>query len=527
MKANALVSGAVVALLAALTLRYTVPNATADIVILTNGNSTASIDTQSKAGMFNWTVDGISTLKQQWFWYRVGSASGEQSLDALTQTLVSPSDGDADGLNESLAVRYVDSSATPFEITVSFSLTGGQPGDRNSAISEVIRIRNTGSTSLEFHLFQYGDFDLAPANPNNDTVAFVAANEMQQIDPNSASLDVGVVPLPSHHQADVVSTTLSSLNDASPTTLSDADGPVTGNATYAYQYDPIIQPGSTFLVSVNKKLVVARPAGASKICVHKFYDANANGLDDDGQVVAGVRYDLNGTDSSGNNVYKVGFTDASGNLCFTNLAAGNYTVAETVPNQNWVSTTPTSVTTNLASGQTPSYSFGNLCKGGEGGLTIGFWRNKNGQALITSNDFVVLTGLCLRNADGSNRDFTSTLTANKDALKSWLQAATAVNMAYMLSAQLTAMQLNVLEGSITNSAGAVYAPGCGNTGPGNAYITISDLITAANNALCADGNTPTGDPNRALQECLKSALDDANNNRNLIEAAPCTFKSPY
>ena len=39
-----------------------------------------------------------------------------------------------------------------------------------------------------------------------------------------------------------------------------------------------------------------------------------------------------------------------------------------------------------------------------------------------------------------------------------------------------------------------------------------NLITFANNALCADGYTPSQDPNRTLQECYKNALANANGN---------------
>jgi hypothetical protein len=46
-------------------------------------------------------------------------------------------------------------------------------------------------------------------------------------------------------------------------------------------------------------------------------------------------------------------------------------------------------------------------------------------------------------------------------------------------------------------------------------------MAAANGALCADGFTPSGDPNRATQEFLKDALDDANNNLNFVQATPC------
>ncbi|PYJ08782.1 MAG: hypothetical protein DME25_00550 [Verrucomicrobia bacterium] len=145
-----------------------------------------------------------------------------------------------------------------------------------------------------------------------------------------------------------------------------------------------------------------------------------------------------------------------------------------------------------------------------GGSTPGFWGNKNGQALLTSADFTALNTLCLRTGDGSDRDFKSTLSKNKSDFAAWLQARTAVNMSYMLSSHLAAMKLNVLHG-FASPAKVVPIGGCGNLNGGNS-ITIADLITFANNALCADGYTPSQDPNRTLQECYKNALANANGN---------------
>jgi len=137
----------------------------------------------------------------------------------------------------------------------------------------------------------------------------------------------------------------------------------------------------------------------------------------------------------------------------------------------------------------------------------------------------------LRNANGTNQDFnplctSAALTANKTALNTWLLNANAVNMAYMLSAQLTAMELNVRHNKVTGSA-LVYAPcliGTGTSGVNPlGFISINDLMTAATTSLCAHGSTPSGDPNRAYQECLKNTLDDANNNKNFVQGSPCPF----
>src|SRR5262249_16557098 len=127
----------------------------------------------------------------------------------------------------------------------------------------------------------------------------------------------------------------------------------------------------------------------------------------------------------------------------------------------------------------------------------------------------LLGDLCLRDANGSDFD-PSTYTL----FNTWLKNANATNMAYKLSEHLAATVLNVEAGFVSGSS-LVYAPGCGNTGVGNNFITINDLIAAANKALCDHGYTPAGDPNRAKQECLKNALDNANNNTNFVQTKPC------
>jgi hypothetical protein len=254
------------------------------------------------------------------------------------------------------------------------------------------------------------------------------------------------------------------------------------------------------------------------ICVSKFYDANVNGVQDGTEpYIAGWFYQIFAHD----NLILARETDNVPHCSV--LDPGDYVVIEGTPlESNWHHTTPTEVDVTLVADDTQNVSFGNVCLGGGGGLTLGFWSNKNGQKLETAADFTLLTSLCLRTANGSNQDFTGSLATNKTALNKWLLSADAVNMAYMLSAQLTAMELNVSHGFVSGNA-LVYAGACGNTGTDSAYITINDLMTAANAALCADGYTPSGDPNRTTQECLKNALDDANNNKNFVEGSPCPF----
>lgn len=253
----------------------------------------------------------------------------------------------------------------------------------------------------------------------------------------------------------------------------------------------------------------------------KFYDADANGQYDQNIdiLLDGWKMTL---ESLENGVNSTHYT-AGGSTTWNNLLPGiDYTVEEGTPTQgNWVHSAtiyaghdgspenPAGPLTVVA-GQTTNVLFGNYCTIPSNGRTLGFWSNKNGQALIGDDDIAVLISLNLRNANGSNFD-----PANKAAFKTWLLNGDAVNMAYMLSVQLAAMRLNVYNGFV--NGGGTYVP---------AGMTVNQLIAAADAALAADGYTPSGDPNRATQEQLKDWLDELNNGAGLLSSTPCAYSFP-
>ena len=155
------------------------------------------------------------------------------------------------------------------------------------------------------------------------------------------------------------------------------------------------------------------------------------------------------------------------------LEAGDYTVSEFLPQEgNWMATTQTTQSVTVVNGQTTTVYFGNLCLGEGGGRPLGFWSNRNGQRLIGNDDLVLLSGLNLRNSDGTNFD-----PANYATFRTWLLGGNATNMAYMLSVQLAAMELNVFNGFVSADA-LIYAPG---TTSANAlgFATVGDVMAEA------------------------------------------------
>ncbi len=257
------------------------------------------------------------------------------------------------------------------------------------------------------------------------------------------------------------------------------------------------------------------PPAQATLNVIKFYDANANGINDDGQLITG---------------WKVEIHDGIDLIRYTPVTAivdpGSYTVSEfNTVETNWMHTTPTSVGPfTLAAGDDKTVEFGNLCVGAGGGLTLGFWSNKNGQAIMKANDnfasaLAFLSGLNLRNADGS--DFNPT---SYTQFRNWLLSASATNMAYMLSAQLSAMELNVRYGKV-NGGALIYAPGT-NSANALGFATVNAVMAEANTELGLHGLTLSDSPYRAYQEALKNALDNANNNKTFVQSTPCAFSFP-
>jgi hypothetical protein len=169
------------------------------------------------------------------------------------------------------------------------------------------------------------------------------------------------------------------------------------------------------------------------------------------------------------------YTNASGTYSFVvSPNSGTYTISEVAsppgfvptPGAIWVNTTPISGQVTVFASDVAGPNFGNVCLGAGNGFTLGYWSNKNGQAVLQSHDVAwraELNALCLRRANGSDYDVPGGAfsTAYPD-FRSWILGANATNMAYMLSAQLTAMKLNTL---YKGAGGMVFA----GTAPADAH----------------------------------------------------------
>jgi hypothetical protein len=232
------------------------PAVQATMFTLEDDNSTALVSTDGGGGqgMSEWIVDGIDHLAQQWFWYRIGDTDEEKPISSLGIDFEKATDTNGDLKNDNLFVRYVAPAPQAFKLEINFRLDGGAPGSNVSDIAEQITITNTGSSPLNFHFFQYTDFDLM-ATPDNDRIVVGPGSKFEQFDGSTVKFSEVIASTnPQHWEAAVVPTIKDKLDiDGVATTLSDGVSPIgPDNVAFAWQWDFIISAGDSNSKQISK-----------------------------------------------------------------------------------------------------------------------------------------------------------------------------------------------------------------------------------------------------------------------------------
>jgi hypothetical protein len=232
---------------------------------LTDLNSSAKVIDNAQSGMFQWNVDGVNQLGQQWFWYRIGSSGGQSSIDTISAPNSSMSDA------RHLSTMYQNQT---FSISLTYTLTGGTAGSGQSTIGEAIDIHNLTATPLDFHFFQYSDYDLN-GGPSGDVAQLSKNgqglfNEADQSKGNVTMSENTIVPGANHGEAALFNTILVGLNGGAPYQLNDNVGPTApGDATWAFEWDKSIAGGGDLVISKNKQImpIVPEPGALALGCL--------------------------------------------------------------------------------------------------------------------------------------------------------------------------------------------------------------------------------------------------------------------
>ena len=152
-----------------------------------------------------------------------------------------------------------------------------------------------------------------------------------------------------------------------------------------------------------------------------------------------------------------------------------------------------------------------------GAQPVTFWDKNHNAKLITKADLLSLDGLNLVDQHGAPFDPTTVA-----QLRAWLSTGPNATAAYQLSAQLAAMDLNVLTGYVKATdlvyAGGLlpYASAYGITGlTSGGFIDVQYLMQAAN-AVLGQVSPGTPDPNQAFEAALIGVFQAANANSDFV-----------
>lgn len=228
-------------------------------VTLQDGSALVSIDPGGQDLVSGWAVNGVTHLRSQGFWFRVGSTGPEASLDTLAETLRVVSDTDADGQSDTLFLALVDPSQR-FSIEARWSLAGSPfaplTAGNASDLALQLTLTNLGATPLDISLFQHTDIDLFGSFVDDSAVWSGVGG------PNTAwvtdSTGLGVwesvfTPRPSAVEASLFDSALASLNDGAATSLTGATA-ADGDVTVTALWQALLAPGGSLLLSQDQQL---------------------------------------------------------------------------------------------------------------------------------------------------------------------------------------------------------------------------------------------------------------------------------
>jgi len=236
---------------------------------LSDGGSTATLNLGAgtgNLGMNSWTVlNGQNQLDQQWFWYSV-NGSAPQPINTIGGLTTTPN-----GAND-VTVTHQNSLLS---VNVDYTLNGNGAGSGSADIMESIWIDNLSSDqTVNLSFFQYSNFNLLQNNNNTVSIsgspgAYTGAFQSTGTPGGTGIAEVILTPNASHGETALVPTTLNELNDPANLNfnLSDNTSPVTGNVSWAFQWDDNLAPGTEEDISKDKGLKVMTVPEPSTVAI--------------------------------------------------------------------------------------------------------------------------------------------------------------------------------------------------------------------------------------------------------------------
>ncbi len=221
--------------------------------------------TSALTGLNSFTVDTVERVFQQWFWYRVGPSDAEQSLDLLPKKVAS-----SQPTPTSLQTSYT--LAGQFDISALYELTSYPLGAGKASLKKTITITNTSAAVLDYHLFEYSDYDLSDADTiigdsdNIEVHNFKLYQNGAQADGSGVTYTHDSSLPPSSYDLDDGSLSLrDSLRDIDPTNFSIPQTPYGygSDKQFVKQWDLTIPAGQSVTFTITDSFYPTKPVTAT------------------------------------------------------------------------------------------------------------------------------------------------------------------------------------------------------------------------------------------------------------------------
>jgi hypothetical protein len=233
--------------------------------LMAHKNATVGVNTNGTVA--NWTIDGVNQLTSQSLHYRVGNLGGESLLSGISAA-PSVTFNQVPNVISSLDITYANNS---YSVRTLFQLNGSTAGSGKAGLNETLTIKNLSASPLDFHFFQYSDFNLGgAAGGQSGTIIFDALLQPYKITQTDGvrtiteTVNANTAPI-GHYQISLIGAGLAgSLADGNPTTLSDSPSAGPGDVVFAYQWDAVLQPNQTITIS-KLMSIVPEPSSLSLV----------------------------------------------------------------------------------------------------------------------------------------------------------------------------------------------------------------------------------------------------------------------
>jgi hypothetical protein len=239
-------------------------SAKADVVSLTatpGAAATMNTGNTGTQGVNSLTVNGVQNVKDQWFYFRVGTGPGAFApISSLTQMSINKpiSQGGTEPNNQVL-VTYSGSYAppaggtVPFTISALYSLGASTNG---ASLAQTVTVNDTSSTAaLPISIIEYNDYDLN-GSAANDSVAITGGNTATQTKSGSTVIaaEINSTPPPTEFQAALSPTLQTAITSPTFTTLNGTSTTGPGDASFGFEWDTTVAAAGSYIISKTSTL---------------------------------------------------------------------------------------------------------------------------------------------------------------------------------------------------------------------------------------------------------------------------------